>query len=183
MLVICYLHLHRTKKQMKGTENVPFCFKMTDTDRIQQIETLVAQLIEDRKEVFLVSVRIKPTNNIKVFLDADNGINIDTSARINRAMYKIIEEKGWYPDGNFSLEVSSPGLDEPLKLLRQYQKNIGRNVEVMFEDNSKAEGKLLSASEDLIEIEITTGKNKKAVSTVKSIPFKEIKQVKILISF
>lgn len=183
MLVICYLHLQRTKKLMKGTESVPFFFTMTDTERIQQIESLVETLIADKKEVFIVSVRIKPTNNIKVFLDADNGINIDTSAKVNRSLYRIIEEKDWYPDGNFSLEVSSPGLDEPLKLLRQFNKNIGRTVEVMLEDNSKLEGKLLQASEEAIEIEIKEGKNKKAVTLIKTIPFKEIKQVKILISF
>lgn len=168
---------------MKGTENVPFFFTMTDTERIQQIESLLQTLIAEKKEVFIVSVRIKPTNNIKIFLDADNGINIDTSAKINRSLYRIIEEKGWYPDGNFSLEVSSPGLDEPLKLLRQYHKNIGRTVEVMLEDNAKVEGKLLQASEEAVEIEIKEGKNKKAVTLIKTIPFKEVKQVKILVSF
>lgn len=183
MLVICYLHLLRTKKLMKGTENVPFFFTMTDTERIQQIESLLQTLIAEKKEVFIVSVRIKPTNNIKIFLDADNGLNIDTSAKINRSLYRIIEEKGWYPDGNFSLEVSSPGLDEPLKLLRQYHKNIGRAVEVMLEDNAKVEGKLLQASEEAVEIEIKEGKNKKAVTLIKTIPFKEVKQVKILVSF
>ncbi len=183
MLVICYLHLLRTKKLMKGTESVPFFFTMTDTERIQQIESLLESLIAEKKEIFIVSVRIKPTNNIKVFLDADNGLNIDTSAKINRSLYRIIEEKGWYPDGNFSLEVSSPGLDEPLKLLRQYQKNIGRSVEVTLEDSTKVEGKLLTASEEIIEIEIKEGKNKKVVTLVKTIPFKEIKTVKILVSF
>ena len=184
MLVICYLHLLQTKKLMKGTESVPFFFTMTDTERIQQIESLLESLIAERKEIFIVSVRIKPTNNIKVFLDADNGLNIDASAKINRSLYRIIEEKGWYPDGNFSLEVSSPGLDEPLKLLRQYHKNIGRTVEVLLEeDNAKLEGKLLQASEEAIEIEVKEGKNKKAVTLVKTIPFKEIKQVKILVSF
>lgn len=183
MLVICYLHLLRTKKLMKGTESVPFFFTMTDTERIQQIESLLQTLIAEKKEVFIVSVRIKPTNNIKIFLDADNGINIDTSAKINRSLYRIIEEKGWYPDGNFSLEVSSPGLDEPLKLLRQYHKNIGRMVEALLEDNSKLEGKLLQATEEAVEIEVKEGKNKKALTLVKTIPFKEIKQVKILVSF
>jgi ribosome maturation factor RimP len=98
-------------------------------------------------------------------------------------MYRTIEENGWYPDGNFSLEVSSPGIDEPFKVFRQYTKNIGRNVEVMLNDGNIVEGKLLAASENLIQLEYTEGKNKKAVTLVKEIPFEEIKQTTVLISF
>jgi len=156
---------------------------MSEILPIQKIEALVDGLIEETKEVFLVSVKIRPTNNIKVFLDADNGLSIERCTKINRAMYRVIEEEGWYPDGNFSLEVSSPGVDEPLKLLRQYKKNIGRKVEVNFIDDTKLEGKLTGAEEEVIEVEITTGKNKKAVTTVKTVAFADIKQVKVLISF
>ena len=98
-------------------------------------------------------------------------------------MYKVIEEMGWYPDGNFSLEVSSPGIDEPLKLFRQYKKNIGRKVEVTLNDETKLEGKLLEADEQMITVEVTTGKNKKAVTEQKQIAFADIKQTKILIAF
>jgi ribosome maturation factor RimP len=156
---------------------------MTEILPIQRIEALVEGLIAAADGVFLVSVRIKPTNNIKVFLDADNGLSIEKCTKINRAMYRVIEEEGWYPDGNFSLEVSSPGTDEPLKLLRQFKKNIGRNVEVMLKDDTKTEGKLTGAAEENIQIEITTGKNKKAVTTEKDVAFADIKQVKVLISF
>jgi ribosome maturation factor RimP len=154
-----------------------------DITSIQAIETLVGQLLSETEDTFLVSIRIKPTNNIKVFLDADSGLNIDKCVKVNRAMYRTIEEKGWYPDGNFSLEVSSPGIDEPFKVFRQYTKNIGRNVEVMLNDGNIVEGKLLAASENLIQLEYTEGKNKKAVTLVKEIPFEEIKQTTVLISF
>jgi len=156
---------------------------MTEIAPIQRIEALIEGLIAETKEIFLVSVRIKPTNNIKVFLDADNGLSIEKCIRINRAMYKRIEEEGWYPDGNFSLEVSSPGIDEPLKLIRQYKKNIGRNVEVTMVDETKLQGKLVAVAEDAISIEYTEGKNKKAVLITKEIPFNSIKQTIVLISF
>ena len=156
---------------------------MTEILPIQRIEALIEGLIADTKEVFLVSVKIKPTNNIKIFLDADNGLSIEKCTKINRAMYRIIEEEGWYPDGNFSLEVSSPGVDEPLKLLRQYKKNIGRKVEVTLTDDTKTEGKLVGAAEEGVEVEITEGKNKKAITTVKTVAFADIKQVTVLISF
>lgn len=154
-----------------------------DTTSIQAIETLTSQLLSDSEDTFLVSVRIRPVNNIKVFLDADSGLNIDKCLKINRAMYRAIEEKGWYPDGNFSLEVSSPGVEEPLKLLRQYKKNVGRNVEVILNDDTKKEGRLIDANEQFIQLEYTEGKNKKAVTVVKNIPFDQIKQTTVLIAF
>ncbi len=149
----------------------------------QAIEALVAKLLPPTEDVFLVSVRIKPTNNIKVFLDADEGLNIDKCVKINRAMYRTIEEEGWYPDGNFSLEVSSPGIDEPLQLIRQYKKNIGRNVEITMVDEAKKEGKLVVVSEETITIEYTEGKNKKALTLTTDIPFNQVKQTIVLIAF
>jgi ribosome maturation factor RimP len=113
---------------------------MSQLPAIQQITELVEKIIAESEDVFLVSVRIKPVNNFKIFVDADNGINIDRCVKINRAMYKVIEEEAWYPDGNFSLEVSSPGVDEPLLLPRQFKKNIGRTVAVTLSDDIKLEG-------------------------------------------
>ena len=154
-----------------------------DITSIQAIETLVGQILSEMEDVFLVSVRIKPTNHIKVFLDADAGLSIDKCVKINRKMYRTIEENAWYPDGNFSLEVSSAGVDEPLLLIRQYKKNMGRNVEVILNDESRFEGKLLAANENLIQIEYKEGKNKKAVTVTKEIPFDQIKQTTVLIAF
>lgn len=158
---------------------------MTQDTTIAAIEKLVQQILShiEAVDVFLVSVKIKPTNNIKVFLDADSGLSIEKCVKINRAMYKIIEENAWYPDGNFSLEVSSPGVEEPLKLLRQYKKNIGRKVEITLNDDVKEEGKMLEADEEKVLIEQTTGKNKKAVTLTKEIAFSDIKQTKIVIAF
>ena len=150
---------------------------------IQAIEDLVGQILSESEDVFLVSVRIKPTNNIKVFLDADTGLSIDKCVKVNRQMYRTIEENAWYPDGNFSLEVSSAGVEEPLKMLRQYKKNIGRNVELILNDDSVIEGKLLEANENLVQLEFIEGKNKKAVTVVKDIPFDQIKQTTVLIAF
>ena len=150
---------------------------------IQAIEDLVGQILSESEDVFLVSVRIKPTNNIKVFLDADSGLSIDKCVKVNRQMYRTIEENAWYPDGNFSLEVSSAGIEEPLKMLRQYKKNIGRNVEVILNDDSVLEGKLMEANENLVQLEFIEGKNKKAVTVVKEIPFDQIKQTTVLIAF
>lgn len=151
--------------------------------QISQIEKLVAQILEPETEFFCVSIRIKPTNNIKIFIDGDKGISIEKCVQFNRKLYKQIEEAGWYPDGNFSLEVSSPGIEEPLKLLRQYVKNIGRFVEVVFNDESRKEGKLLEVTELEIILETTEGKGKKAVTQQLVIPFTNIKTTTVQIKF
>ena len=98
-----------------------------------------------------------------MFLDADDGITIEKCTSINKALYKYIEESELFPGGNFSLEVSSPGIDEPLKLFRQYKKNIGRKVEVVMNDGTKIEGKLLNVSDDEIVMEEKTGKGNKTI--------------------
>lgn len=151
--------------------------------QIQAIEQKINSLLASHPSHFLVEVRIKPTNNIKVFVDADEGVNLSNLVEYNRKLYKQIEESGLYPDGNFSLEVSSPGLDEPLKLRRQYKKNIGRYLEVMLEDGTKKEGKLTEATDDGIVIEWEEGKNKKKETKQQSILFDQIKNTKIQIKF
>jgi ribosome maturation factor RimP len=156
---------------------------MNQSGSIEAVQALVENIIAENNDIFLVSVRVKPTNNFKVYLDADSGLSIDKCIKINRALYKTIEELGWYPDGNFSLEVSSPGVDEPLKMLRQYKKNVGRKLEVVLADDSKKEGKLVSMDENSIQIEYTEGKNKKAVTHTTEIAFDNIKQATVLISF
>ena len=148
---------------------------------MQAVEKLIGPLLFD--DIFLVSIKIKPTNNFKIYLDADSGLGIDKCIKINRALYKIMEEMGMYPDGDFSLEVSSPGLDEPLKLLRQYKKNIGRDVEITMNDEAKKEGKLTAVTEQSITIEYAEGKGKKAVVKTEEIPFDAVKQTKIQIKF
>jgi ribosome maturation factor RimP len=156
---------------------------MSNDAQIQSIEQRVLALIAAEPEHFLVDVRIKPTNNIKVFIDGNQGISIDKLVQYNRRLYKQLEEEQLYPDGDFSLEVSSPGLDEPLKLHRQYLKNIGRFVEVTDTEGAKLEGKLLSATENEIVVEEQKGKGKKLEMVQHTIPFGNIKSTKIQIKF
>ncbi|MFX5693174.1 hypothetical protein ABTE17_21070, partial [Acinetobacter baumannii] len=84
-------------------------------NQIEKIQQLVNEVLQAETNYFCISIRIKPTNNIKVFIDGDNGITIEKCVQFNRKLYKLIEEAALYPEGEFSLEVSSPGVDEPLK--------------------------------------------------------------------
>ncbi len=156
---------------------------MASETQIKEISGMVEELLADDPAIFLVEVWIKPTNNIRVMLDADAGLPIERCVSINRRLYKRMEEAGLYPDGNFSLEVSSPGLDEPLKLYRQYVKNTGRDIEVLLISGDLLEGALTAVAEDAIEVAETRGKNKKKEVIAHHIPFSDIKSTKIKIKF
>mgnify|MGYP003597286027 CR=1 FL=1 len=156
---------------------------MSAETQIKLIEEKLKALISGEPALFLVETRIKPTNNIKVYIDGDQGVSIERLVYYNRKLYKEIEESGLYPDGNFSLEVSSPGLDEPLKMHRQYQKNVGRFVEVTDLEGGKKEGRLMEVRENELLLEEIRGKGKKMETLQHLIPFEQIKATKIQIKF
>ncbi len=147
------------------------------------VEQYLNELIEEDGHIFLVDYSFLPGNNIKIFLDADDGITIDKCIRINRALYRRIEEAVLFPEGDFAMEVSSPGVDQPLKLNRQYRKNISRAVEVLLNDSTKKEGKLIEVTDDDITIEEKSGSGKKTVIKSTNISFNQIKHTKVLVTF
>ncbi len=154
---------------------------MAKYDPIDTVQVILEQVLKD--DVFLVEFKVKPVNNIKIFLDADSGLGIEKCIKINRRLYKQIEEMELFPEGDFSIEVSSPGLDAPLKMHRQYVKNIGRSVEVILNDDTEIEGHLDAVTEENITITSSTGKGKKLVVETKEYPFTDIKQTKVQIKF
>jgi ribosome maturation factor RimP len=156
---------------------------MQTETQIQSITQMVNELLAQHPDHFLVEVRIKPTNNIKLFIDGDQGLPLSDIIKYNRALYKQLEESGLFPADDFSLEVSSPGLDEPLKNNRQYKKNIGRFVEVLFNDTTKKEGKLLEVTDEGIVVETEEGKGKKKIVKQETVLFTDIKTTKIQVKF
>jgi len=156
---------------------------MDNSTYIEAVSAMMNELLEGQEDLFLVNIWIKPKNNIRVYVDGDKGVSIDRLVKLNRPLYKKIEEAALFPEGDFSLEVSSPGLDEPIKLYRQYVKNTGRFVEVEKIDGSKIEGKLTEVAEPGIVVEETKGKNKKKELVPHTIPFEDIKTTKIQIKF
>jgi ribosome maturation factor RimP len=138
-------------------------------------------MLAEYPEYFVVDIRIKPTNNVKLFVDGDNGMPVEKLVAFNRNLYARLEAAALFPDNDFSLEVSSPGLDEPLKQQRQFLKNIGRKVTVTLLDGSEKEGTLLAATEELLTIEEVIGKKKEKKIT--EINLNEIKHTKVCIVF
>ena len=155
---------------------------MNSENQVIAVEKKLNELLLELPGYFLVETSVKPTNNIRVFVDADQGAAIDQLSKINRALYKWVEEN-LFPNGDFSIEVSSPGLDEALKLDRQYLKNIGRMVEIVLKSGLKKEGKLISVSENEIMIEEEKGKGKKKEVIQHIILKEEIKTTKVQIKF
>ncbi|HMR20441.1 MAG TPA: ribosome assembly cofactor RimP [Sphingobacterium sp.] len=149
----------------------------------QRVKELVEEKIADREDLFIVRVKMQQNGVLEILLDGDRGISIDDCVAISRHVGYHLEEENVI-DRAYRLEVSSPGLDSPLLLLRQYEKNIGRNVRLKLENGNKEEGMLLSASNSTIVLEQKVKeKGKKAEIKTVEFPMDQIKETKVLISF
>lgn len=151
--------------------------------QLTEIKGYIDELLQPTPEFFLVQVKVKPTNNIKVFIDGDNGVTIDACTKLNRALYKQIEDEKLFPDDDFSLEVSSAGVGEPLQMDRQYRKNISRNLLIVPVEGAELEGELKEVSDTEITLETIIGKGKKAEVKQHIIPFQNIKTATVQIKF
>lgn len=143
------------------------------------IRSLAEQKLSEEGDSYLVDVTVSAANKIRVIIDNFRGVSIVQCV----AMSRWIENQLDRETEDFELEVTSPGLDQPFKVFRQYQKNLGRDVEVKMADGLKTEGKLLAADEKGIEIEQKTGKGKQQVVKQLNIPFADIKETRLIIKF
>lgn len=149
----------------------------------QRVWELVEEKIADRPDLFIVSIKMHKSGVLSILVDGDQGVAIEDCAQISRHVGFHLEEEN-VVESAYRLEVSSPGIDTPLQSLRQYRKNIGRNVSVLTNDGKKREGKLVDANETLIQIdEKVKVKGKKASFETATIPLVDIKETKVLISF
>lgn len=169
---------------MKGTKSFPSSFLNMEVNELKdRVYTLLEPFLQEDPSYFLVHIKVKPGHIIRVYIDGDQGLPIKQCTSFNRRLYKAIEEAGWFPEGDFALEVSSPGVDEPLVLNRQYVKNIGRTVEVVLNDESVFTGVMKAVTDKDILIEWMAGKGKKATQETMLIPFENIKTTIVQIQF
>jgi len=150
----------------------------------EQIREIITQKIE-ADGCFIVDVKVSTTNKITVLIDSMEGISIDYCIQISR----LIESSFDREEEDFELEVSTPGLGQPLKVLDQYKKNIGREVEVTPFESAPFKGTLVEVNdthflvkeEKKVKIE---GKKKKELKVFnRNYKFDEVKSVKIIVSF
>lgn len=163
------------KLEHRGDNSPLFLFMKMEEEK--KIKALVEEIIKDQEELFLVDLKLKGnTGNQKVliFVDGDQGISIDQCSQVSRRVGASMEEED-FMQGKYTLEVSSPGLDFPLTLPRQYAKNIGRELEIETTENEKIVGELV----EIVGNEISLKESEK----IRSLQFEKIKQSKVKVSF
>jgi len=153
-----------------------------------ELEDKIHQIAEEQlmyPTLFVVSVQLKKgsKDKLEILIDGDHGVGIDDCANISRRIGQVLEE-GDVLENAYQLEVSSPGVGQPLKLIRQYKANIGRKLKVLLQNGKEFNGVLREVSEDsfLMDVEIKEKKKKiKLESTWVSIS--EVNIAKVQVSF
>jgi ribosome maturation factor RimP len=152
-------------------------------------ESKVRELVVSRIEgsgLFLVDITMGKSGDIRVLVDSMEGVKIEECVELSRWLTAELDQA----EENYSLEVSSPGLGAPLVLKQQYEKNIGRDVEVVFTDGKKKKGTLTAVDDDGIILEVNekmvaggSQKKKKNIVVSKPFAFKDIKSTKVVVKF
>lgn len=156
------------------------------------VEDKIEALLEEKfreeafTDCFLVDLKLHAHNKLDVFLDSDFGISFEQCQRISRYLEQYLDAEQWLGE-KYVLEVSSPGVSRPLKMQRQYPRNIGRKVEVKLKDGEKRTGMLKEVDEGSITLEekvrIKEGKRKKTEVIETEISFNSIEHTKVKITF
>lgn len=146
---------------------------MIDVTRVREI----AETQMEGTDLFVVEVRVSPANEIVVTVDSDIQVGIDRCVELSRSIEGALDRE----QEDFELTVMSAGIGQPLKMLRQYRKLIGRPVEVILKDGGKIVGNLTDASESSIAVEyeervVVEGKKRKQlVTTRRELSLDEVK--------
>lgn len=168
---------------MRGHKSPLFIDKVLVKSIVELLEEQTQKIIADQKDLFLVDVVSKGNGRggkVIVLLDGDHGVGIDKCVDLSRKLSKFLDEDIDLIEP-LTLEVSSAGLDHPLKLKRQYLKNVGKSVRVLRQDQSEVIGRLEKVEKESILIK-TKGSKKKPAEEVK-IEFKNINKTIVLVSF
>lgn len=159
---------------MKGTKS-PFLFNMIEE---KEITNLVSRIIEGT-DAFIVEIKVS-INRILISLDKPKGITIDECAAVSRKLYEKLEASGMHE--NHELVVGSPGLDEPLKVHKQYLKRLGKRFRILTVDGIIHNGILNAADPngiDLLEsFTIREDKMKVKKEEVRRYSYQDIKEAK-----
>jgi ribosome maturation factor RimP len=150
----------------------------------KKIQDLLEEALAENKSLFLIDLSFSADNRIQVVVDGDTGVPLNECIRINRAIENSFEEE----EVDFALEVTSPDIAEPLKVKRQYLKNLNRILKVKTND-AVLEGTLSEVSEENIVLTWKArepkpiGKGKVTVEKTATVAFQDIKEAKVKIIF
>ena len=150
-----------------------------------KVEQLVHEFLETRKDLYLVDLKISAGDDITVILDGDACLSLQYCLDASRAIEFNLDRE----EHDFSLQVMSPGLSEPLKFPRQYKKNMGREIEVLLMNDEKIQGEITAVDEESITLTLRyrrpklVGKGKEDVVEEKQIPYPDIRKALVIIKF
>jgi ribosome maturation factor RimP len=148
------------------------------------IDQTIENILEEQSELFVIKKHISPALDINITIDGDRLVNVSDCIAISRKIEQALDRD----ELDFSIKVQSPGADEPLLMPRQYKKHIGRKLEIKT-NGETFEGKLEDVSEENVTItwkareKKPNGKGKMTVNYEKTVPFSDIEQAKIKITF
>ena len=150
----------------------------------EKVNQLLQEALSEREDIFLIDLSVSEANQIRVIVDGDNGVTVQDCIDISRAIEHNLDREA----NDFSLEVLSAGATEPLKLKRQFYKNVGRQLKVKTATET-VKGELVSA--DAQGITLTwkqrepkpIGKGKHTVVKEAVLPYDEIEEAKVMITF
>lgn len=178
-----YTFAEVSEYSFRGDNSPLFVYSIFYMDIAAEIRRIAESVLTDPGQ-FIVDVIVSSKQGprkVLVLLDSDNGISIDECADVSRSLSKVLDEVSWLEDA-YMLEVSTPGLDHPLKLTRQYRKNIGRRLKVKISEKTQ-EGKLTAVTDGTITLEQEVGSGKKKEIKTVEIPFTDIEKAFVLVSF
>ncbi|MCL2561088.1 MAG: ribosome assembly cofactor RimP [Rikenellaceae bacterium] len=154
---------------------------MLDIDKIREI----AERELAGSELFLVDIKSSPAGVVEVLIDSDRSVAIDDCVVLSRAIDAEFDRD----QEDYELTVGSAGVGQPLKVLRQYKKLVGKPVEVMLRSGTKIVAELRSATPDAItlaytEMAVVEGKKRKEkIEVVREYPLDEVKWTKEHLDF
>jgi ribosome maturation factor RimP len=157
------------------------------TERIHQLLEEKYATDESFADCFTVEIELKPNQRLYVFADSDTGFTFERCQKLSRFLESHLDTNGWLGE-KYLLEVSSPGIDRPLKFPRQYRKNTGRTLLVTLLDKTQQSGAIQSADEQQVVLVNTViqrdEKNKKKEVVIETpIPFEQIEKAVIKLGF
>lgn len=137
---------------------------------------------DEWKDCFLIGIE-SAGNKVKVYMDSDNAITFDRCRKMSRHLEEFLDEKN-FSGGKYVLEVSSPGVDRPLTMHRQYIKNVGRNLKINTSDGRTIKGVLKEALEDKLLLEVVDPEDKKKKKTIEQwLDLNQVDKALVQISF
>ncbi len=151
----------------------------------EKVANLLQEVLDENPELFLISLDIQGSNEIKIIIDGDEGVKVEDCMLVSRKIEHNLDRD----QEDFSLEVMSAGATSPLEIPRQYKKNVNRHLEVKTQGGDKIEGLMTQATDTDITLTWKSrepkpvGKGKVTVEKTETIPYQEIVQAKVMIKF